>query len=50
VPTAEPWTPPDPREGINNPTANSTLDDIDDGLPDGNRYQAMCCWRPAIPS
>jgi hypothetical protein len=38
VQTVEPWIPPDPWGGINTFIANQILDDIDAGLPDGERY------------
>jgi hypothetical protein len=38
VQTVEPWTPPDTWDGISNAIANAILNEIDAGLPDGNRY------------
>ena len=38
VQTVEPWAPPDTWAGISNIVANAILDEIDAGLPDGNRY------------
>ena len=38
VQTAVPWTPPDAWAGITSLLLNQILDDIDTGLPDGNRY------------
>jgi 5S rRNA maturation endonuclease (ribonuclease M5) len=38
VQTIEPWTPPDTWADLNSPLLNRILDDIDAGLPDGNRY------------
>jgi hypothetical protein len=38
VQTVEPWTPPETFAGVTNLLANQILNDIDAGLPDGNRY------------
>ncbi len=38
VQTVEPWEPPDTFEGMTTHIANRILDDIDAGLPDGERY------------
>ncbi len=38
VQTVEPWTPPDLFEGLDVTTINNILNDIEAGLPDGNRY------------
>jgi hypothetical protein len=38
VPTVVPWTPPDAWKDLNHHLLNRILDDIDAGLPDGNRY------------
>ena len=38
VQTVEPWTPPDTWADLGCPLLNRILDDIDAGLPDGNRY------------
>jgi hypothetical protein len=38
VQTVEPWTPPETFAGLTNLLANQILNDIDAGLPDGNRY------------
>ena len=38
VQTVEPWSPPGLFADISVPVLNSILDDIDAGLPDGNRY------------
>jgi hypothetical protein len=38
VQTVEPWTPPDTFAGLTNLTIGAILNDIDAGLPDGNRY------------
>jgi hypothetical protein len=38
VQTVEPWTPPETFAGLTNLIANQILNDIDAGLPDGNRY------------
>ena len=38
VQTVEPWSPPGLFADISVPVLNSILDDIDAGLPDGNRF------------
>ena len=38
VQTVEPWTPPDTFAGLSNLMIGAILNDIDAGLPDGNRY------------
>jgi hypothetical protein len=38
VQTIEPWTPPDTFAGMSNLILNQILNDIEAGLPDGNRY------------
>ncbi len=38
VQTVEVWTPPDAWDGLSNHLLNRILDEIDAGLPDGNRY------------
>lgn len=38
VQTVEPWTPPDTWEGLGNDLLNRILDDLDAGMPDGERY------------
>ena len=38
VQVAEPWSPPDLWRDLTAPVANRILDEIDAGLPDGNRY------------
>ena len=38
VQTVEPWTPPDAWADLNTQLLNRILDDIDAGMPDGNRY------------
>jgi hypothetical protein len=38
VQTVEQWIPPDVQEGLTHEVTNAILDDIDRGLPDGNRY------------
>jgi AAA domain/Toprim-like len=38
VQTVEPWTPPDAFAGMGNLTLNLILNDIEAGMPDGNRY------------
>jgi hypothetical protein len=38
VQTVVPWVPPDTFAGLSNVTINEILNDIDAGLPDGNRY------------
>ena len=36
--TVEVWTPPDAWDGLSSHLLNRILDEIDAGLPDGNRY------------
>ena len=36
--TVEPWTPPEAFDGLDTGSINRILDDIDAGLPDGERY------------
>ena len=38
VQTVEVWTPPDAWDGLSSHLLNRILDEIDAGLPDGNRY------------
>jgi hypothetical protein len=38
VQTVEVWTPPDAWDGLSSHLLNRILDEIDTGLPDGNRY------------
>jgi hypothetical protein len=38
VQTVEPWIPPDKWDGLHHHTLNLMLNDIEAGLPDGNRY------------
>ncbi len=38
VQTVEAWTPPDAWDGLSSHLLNRILDEIDAGLPDGNRY------------
>lgn len=38
VQTVEPWTPPDAWDGLSTTLLNRILDEIEAGLPDGNRY------------
>jgi hypothetical protein len=51
VQTVEPWTPPDTWADLSCPLLNRILDEIDAGLPDGNRYtdapnvETRAAWR-----
>jgi len=51
VQTVEPWSPPDTWSGLSNLTLNAALSEIDEGLPDGQRYsdagaaKALAAWR-----
>lgn len=50
VPAAVPWAPPDFWAEFNNSVANTILDDIEAGLPNGRRYSAApqadrAAWR-----
>ncbi len=38
--TVEVWTPPDAWDGLSSHLLNRILDEIDAGLPDGNRYSS----------
>jgi hypothetical protein len=38
IQVAKPWLPPDVWDGVDKTTINAILDDIDAGLPDGERY------------
>jgi hypothetical protein len=40
VQTVETWRPPEVWDGLNNDVINCILNEIDAGLPDGNRYSA----------
>ncbi len=40
VQTVEVWTPPDAWDGLSSHLLNRILDEIDAGLPDGNRYSS----------
>jgi hypothetical protein len=40
VQTIEPWTPPDAWKGLSHFILNRILDDIEAGLPDGNKFTA----------
>jgi AAA domain len=40
VQTVEPWTPPKTWEGLSSVTLNAALTDIDNGMPNGQRYSA----------
>ncbi len=40
VQTVEVWTPPDAWDGLSNHLLNRILDEINAGLPDGNRYSS----------
>ncbi len=42
VQTVEVWTPPDAWYGLSSHLLNRILDEIDAGLPDGNRYMKNC--------
>jgi hypothetical protein len=51
VQTVEPWSPPDTWSGLSTLTLNAALSEIDEGLPDGQRYsdagaaKALAAWR-----
>ena len=38
VQSVEPWTPPDTWAGLDHPLLNRILDDLDAGMPNGQRY------------
>ena len=38
VQSVEPWIPPDTWAGLDNPLLNRILDDLDAGMPNGQRY------------
>ncbi len=54
VQTVEVWTPPDAWDGLSSHLLNRILDEIDAGLPDGNRYSSAsaatdrAAWRVVI--
>jgi AAA domain len=54
VQTIEPWTPPDAFAGMGNLTLNEIPNDIEVGMPDGNRYSdapkvvARAAWRVIV--